>query len=245
MSKKFVVLSFVVVVSVGLCQAAELTVGPRFAKPVVVSTAGVDLPNITQSTDPVTILGGSVACAAAPNTAQNQWLRRFFLNTDHGIVQQYDVTSVDWAIGDITLNDPAASDPVGTVNVYALANGAGFTYANMGAALGTAALSLTQAMAATIVNFPATGSIVTPAATDLVVEIVMADGQGGTVPTDLWDVRAGVNSAGELQESYIAAATCGITEPTTQTSIGFPNNHLVLTVNGNELPVELMSFSIE
>ena len=245
MLKKFVVVSFVVVVSVGLCEAAELSVGPRLAEPVVVSTEGVDLPNITQSTDPATIAGGSVACAAAPNTAQNQWLRRFFLNTDHGIVQQYDVTSVDWAIGAITLNDPAASDPLGTVNVYALANGAGFTYANMGAALGTAAVSLTQAMAGTIVNFPATGSIITPAATDLVVEIVMAEGQGGTVPTDLWDVRAGVNGAGELQESYIASATCGINDPTTQTSIGCPGLLLVLTVNGNEVPGELMSFSIE
>jgi len=245
MLKNVTVLCFVVVMSVGLVQAAELTAGPVFDKPVVVATDGVDLPNITQSTDPATITGGSVACASAPNTAQNQWLRRFFLNTDHGIVQQYDVTSVDWAIGGVTLNDPAATDPPGTVNVYALANGAGFTYANMGAVIGTATVPLTQAVASTIVNFPATGSIVTPAATDLVVEIVIPEGQGGTVATDLWDARAGRNAAGELQESYIAAATCGINDPTGQTTIGFPDNHLVLTVNGNELPVELMTFYVE
>ena len=245
MLKNVVIVSFVVVMFAALGQAAELTAGQTFAEPVVVSMGDVDLPNITQSTDPATILGGSVACAGGGNTAQNQWLRRFFLNTDHGIVQQYDVTSVDWAIGNVTLNDPAASDPLGTVNVYALANGAGFTYANMGAALGTADVALTQAVAQTIVNFPATGSIVTPASTDLVVEIVIPEGQGGTVPTDLWDARAGVNAGGELQESYISSAACAITEPTTQTSIGFPDNHLVLTVNGNEVPVELMTFSVE
>jgi len=244
---RIVIVSFVVVMSVGLGQAAELTAGPTFADPVVVSMGGVDLPNITQSTDPVTIAGGVVACAGGTPTltTQNQWLRRFLLTTDHSIVQQYDVTSVDWAIGTVTYNDPAATDPTATVNVYALANGAGFTYANLGAPLGTTGVVLTPAAVGTLVNFPATGSIVTPGATDLVVEIVMPDGQGTTVVTDLWELRAGRNDLGELRDSYIAAVDCGITEPTTHTSIGFPTEMLVLTVNGNELPVELMTFNVE
>ena len=246
MLKNVVVVAFVIALSAGLAQAAELTAGPTFADPVVVSMPDVFLPNITQSTDPATIAGGTVACGVSgAHTRQNQWLRRFFLNTDHGIVLQYDVTSVDWAIGTVTLLDPGATDPVGTVNVYALANGAGFTYANMGAALGTADVTLIQSTVGTIVNFPATGSIVTPAATDLVVEIVMPDGAGTTVATDLWEVRAGDNALGELRDSYIAAADCGIIDPTTHTAISFPTAMLVLTVNGNEVPVELMTFSVE
>ena len=142
MLKKMVMTCCVLALAAGVVQAAEFTAGPTYSTPVVAAGPGVDLPNITQSTDPVNITGGSVACAGGGNTTQNQWLRRFFLNLDHGIVQQYDVTSVDWGIGNVVLNDPSATDPVATVNVYALANGAAFTYANMGAPLGSAMVPL-------------------------------------------------------------------------------------------------------
>lgn len=243
MLKKVIVMSAIVIMFAGLGQAAEFTAAPKVDNPAVGDIESVRLPNITQSTDPVTIAGATVACAGGGTTTQNQWLRRFLLNTDHAIVQQYDVTSIDWAIGAIGVQD--IGNPTGTVNIYALANGAAFTYALMGAAIGTTSVPLTPANDLTHVNFPVAGSIIDPSTTDLVAEFVMPDGQGGTVATDLWDARVGDNANGEIRDSYIAASACAINEPTTMTAIGFPTAMIVLTVNGNEVPVELMAFSVE
>src|SRR5204862_5419235 len=42
----------------------------------------------------------------------------------------------------------------------------------------------------------------------------------------------GSNAAAEPAPSYISAAGCGITVPTTTAAVGFPNMHIVFNVNG-------------
>jgi len=192
---------------------------------------GVGPFSITQSIDPKTIVGGALHCAytapGSPNT-QNQWLRRFRLAADHGITHAIDISSIDWAIGRVDLFD--VGSPIATVNIYALANGAAFTYANMGAPIGTVAVPLAAGDAGTFVNCAVTGSIVDPTATDLVVEFVMPDGSSHF---DLWRATVGQNGGGEIRNSYIAAADCLWDEPTSFfAAFGEESETLVLRVNG-------------
>ena len=53
--------------------------------------------SITQNLDPTTILdSGSASCNVDGVHVDNSYLRRFFLNLDHGISGSYEVSSVDF-----------------------------------------------------------------------------------------------------------------------------------------------------
>jgi len=200
------------------------------------TTGGVGPFSITQSIDPITIAGETWQCAygvpGSPIT-QNQWLRRFHLAADHGITHPIDISGIDWAIGRVDLLD--VGSPIATVNIYALANGAAFTYANMGAPIGTVTVPLAAGDAGTFVNCAVTGSILDPVTTDLVVEFVMPD---GTNYPDMWRAAVGQNAGGEIRDSYIAAADCLWDEPTSFfAAVGEDSGTLVLTVNGVEAPL--------
>jgi len=49
----------------------------------------------------------------------------------------------------------------------------------------------------------------------------------------------GSNNLGETDPSYIMAPTCGITEPTLISAVGFPNNHYVINVNADPVVPEV------
>ncbi|RLE27116.1 MAG: hypothetical protein DRJ61_17770 [Acidobacteria bacterium] len=91
-----------------------------------------------------------------------------------------------------------------------------------------------------LLAFGITGSIVDPAVDHLVVEVFTPDGQATGE-----SFYIGSNADGQTGPSYIAAASCGITEPTDTAAIGFPDMHIVMNVTGDVLPVELMAFTIE
>ncbi len=191
--------------------------------------------SITQSIDPIEIDGGATSCLwssgnGSPGTStQNRWLRRFHLSADHGINRSSVITSIDWAIGNATVMDVGL--PTATVNLYSLASGAAFTYANMGVPIGTASILLSDSDSNSFVNIPVTGLISDPVSTDLVVEFVTPN---GSTPPDLWVLEVGQNGAGETQDSYLAAADCFWDEPTSFQALGVNNQMIVLTVNGVE-----------
>jgi hypothetical protein len=226
--KRFVLFAIVGLLAVGTAQAAEFTVNPN---PPTTSSAGPyvpDLPNITQSTDPNNVVAATgVACTDGTAVSDNHFIRRFFLNADHGIVVQYNVTSVDFGIESITYVN-GTSAPV-EMRTYSIAHGAAFQFANM-TLLNSTTRNLPNGTALSIENFPVGGSILDPAATDLVVDMYWAD---VTTNSD-WLGYPGANSAGESQPGYIASDGCGIPNPVTYASIGFPDCHLVVTVNGDE-----------
>jgi hypothetical protein len=194
---------------------------------------------ITQSTDPATITPVNVGCqdGATFFHTDNSYLRRFDLDGMHMITDWFDVTSVDIAIETAT-SGTGGTQPV-SIRIYSILNADPFVFSNL-TLVGSLDTTIAD-MTATIVNFPITGSV-GGTNKDLVVELFTPDGR-----TDSHSIRIGSNAAGELAPSFIIAAECGITEPTTNATIGFPDMHYVMTVNGslNMVPVELQNFSVE
>ena len=54
---------------------------------------------------------------------------------------------------------------------------------------------------------------------------------------DNYDVRIGINEAGENFPSYLSSAGCGIAVPTPTAGIGFPDNAILLDVVGQEATI--------
>jgi hypothetical protein len=92
--------------------------------------------------------------------------------------------------------------------------------------IGTATVQVAD-QGLTILNIPVTGSA--PAGSELVVEVFTPDGR----PTGTL-FFIGSNAGGQTGPSFLSAADCGVTVPTTTAAIGFPNMHIVMNVNGCE-----------
>ncbi len=225
--KRLFLVAVVLVALTGMVQAAEIAVNPN--PPAVASGENTPhrAPNITQSIDPNTVVSGSIACTAGGIASDNTFLRRFFLNADHGISIQYTVTSVDAGIESTT--DYAGNGIPVTVATYSIANGAAFTYANM-TMLDSTTVDLTDGIALQILNWAVGGAIIDPVADDLVVALSWPD---VTTSSD-FSIWPGSNSAGQTQPSYLSSEGCGLSEPTDIGAIGYPDMHLVFTVNGDE-----------
>ncbi|HNB33923.1 MAG TPA: HYR domain-containing protein, partial [Bacteroidia bacterium] len=67
-----------------------------------------------------------------------------------------------------------------------------------------------------------------PANAVLIVELFTPDGGGSNNSFFI-----GSNNSAQTGPSYISAADCGITTPTDLATIGFPNMHIILNVNGS------------
>jgi hypothetical protein len=221
----------------GICGAAELS-GPGGGPgdPVFFPDLVPGPHSITQSVDPATITpNNSISCNNGFGHTENSYLRRFFLDTGHGIVNQFDIVSID-----IGVDRSSSASGIQQVNVrgYSIPKGAPLTFANMSSFVATA-IALADG-GPRIVNVGSAGFIADPTTHDLVIEVHTPDGQ---VDGNLFWI--GSNANGETHPSYFAAADCGIPEPTPFADLGFPNVHVVMTVHGTELPVELMSFTVE
>jgi len=220
--KRIVAIIIVALAAAGVAQAADLTTNPNPANPPTGSPYTPDAPNITQSNDPTTVEAATgVACTDQVTIADNNFLRRFFLSADHGIVVQYNVTSVDFGVESAT-----GTNAIAEMITYSIPSGAAFTYANM-TQLGSASRTLADGTALSVENWVVGGSIVDPVAEDLVVNMYWPD-------SDTWLGFPGANTSGESQPSYLSSIACGLADPTTFAGIGFPDVALVVTVNGDE-----------
>ncbi|TVQ30192.1 MAG: hypothetical protein EA370_13915, partial [Wenzhouxiangella sp.] len=184
---------------------------PGPARPFGVLSDGI---TITHSASD-SIVPGTVACSPdeGATTSENAFFRTFTLS-DFDITETFNVTEVGFGIENLS-----ASQPI-TINLYTLDGN--FVMGNL-TLVGSATETLSS-QSLSLVSIPVTAEI-DPAAT-LVVEIS---------PPDLSGVAAffpGSNSAGETAPSYLAAAACGIAEPSTFGSIGFPQVQLVMSVTG-------------
>jgi hypothetical protein len=204
---------------------------------------------ITQSSSQAITPLNSVSCNDGFGHTDNSYWRAFTLSS-FGITNAFDVQSIDIGIEEATAGGTASkgaksiskskkgkaskgsaaptgggSQPV-TVRIYTSSTAFPSGFPGSLTQIGTATVNVAD-QSGTILNVPITGTAA--AGSQLVVEVFTPD---GTTTGNLFFI--GSNAAAETGPSYLSAADCGITTPTTTTAIGFPDMHIVLNVNGCE-----------
>ena len=190
---------------------------PNSATPVVERPAGMT--TITHSVSQTIVQFNSVSCNAGGLHTDNSYLRYFTLS-DFGITDPFDVVEVE--IGIETAVGATGSQPA-TMRLYTWDPNTSFTFANL-TPIGSANVTVAD-QGLTILTVPVSG--VVPAGGTLVVEFFTPNGQ--TAGDSLF---VGSNNLGQTGLTYLAAADCGITEPTDTGTIGFPDMHVVMNVTG-------------
>jgi subtilisin-like proprotein convertase family protein len=174
---------------------------------------------ITHSATQAIVIGNSVACNSGGLHTNNSYIRRFDLGA-FGITGSFDVVEVSFGIEQAT---GAGGDQPVTVNLYTWDPVDPFTFANF-SLIGTATGNVPD-QAGTVATFPVTGTA--PAGSTLVVELFTPNGQ-----VDGNGLFVGSNPDGQTDPTFLAAADCGVPEPTDTAVIGFPGMHWVLNVTG-------------
>jgi uncharacterized repeat protein (TIGR01451 family) len=185
--------------------------------------APAGLTTLTHSATQNIVQFNSVACNAGGLHTDNSYLRQFTL-ADFGIVDPFDVTEVSFGVEQAA--GATGTQPV-TVNLYTWDPGDPFTFANLNL-VGSSSVDVPD-QTLTVYTVPVTGTI--PAGGTLVVEVFTPEGQ-----TDGNSFFIGSNPDGQTAPSFIAAAACGISEPTDLAAIGFGTMHLVMNVTGSVTP---------
>jgi hypothetical protein len=228
---------FAVLLAAGLLftvNAQDITVNPN---PVNEQQGQVPLNNtdaitITHSATQNIVSGNSVSCNAAGLHTDNSYFRAFDLNA-FGITFDFNVTEV--SIGIETCTGAGGTQPI-TVNLWTSSQPFPTGFPGSVTQIGTATINVPDQ---SLTVFPIAVTGLAPAGSELVVEIFTPDGQ--TAGNSFF---IGSNPDGETGPSYLLAADCGITVPTTTGTIGFPTMHIVMNVTGDEIiPVELTSFT--
>jgi len=92
--------------------------------------------------------------------------------------------------------------------------------------IGAATVAAPADAALTSFNVAVTGTVADTSANDLVVEVSTEDGS-----TDGTGFFIGSTTSAETHPSFLSSAACGVTDPTAVTDLGFPNMHVIETVN--------------
>lgn len=178
--------------------------------------ANVNAQIISQNADQTTIVAlNSVACGAAGNTADN-FMSRAFTLADYAITYDYKITNIKFGVE--TATAPMNVD----VNLYSLV---GNYPAGTLTLLNTKQVAVTPADALKIVETGTTLTQVVPAGSKIVLEVAY----NGNSTSGFY---LGTNTSAETKPSYIKSTTCGISNPVTTTSVGFPNSKWVMTIVG-------------
>lgn len=190
---------------------------------------GVDAGSIilTESVSQTLIVGNSAACNMGGIHTDNHYLRIFDLPT-FGIDKDFKISNVSFGIEQ---SIPAGTTQPLQVRLYTL-NGI-FQFANMTLISTTITDVTSQEM--TILNVPVSGTA--PAGSKLVVDIFTPDGEAAGNSFFI-----GSNNLGETGPSYIAAAECGIPEPTLVANVGYPNMMIVMNVTGTVLQTTWINY---
>jgi len=197
------------------------TVNPRPASapsasyPAPETTEGMLI--LTHSVSQEIIAGNSVACNNGVAHTDNSYLRTFYL-PDFDITTDFSVVEVDMGI-----EMAAGGSGVQPVEVRLYTLDGDLQWENM-TLIGQAAVEISD-QELTHFTIPVTG--VAPAGSTLVVEFFTPD---GSADSNLLFV--GSNNFGQTAPSYLAAADCGVTEPTDVADLGFPDMHIVMNVTG-------------
>ena len=174
---------------------------------------------ITHSTTQNIVSLNSVSCNAGGLHTDNSYIRRFDLGA-FGISGAFDITEVSFGIE--TALGAGGSQPL-DVNLYTWDPSDPFVFASF-SPIGSVSASIPD-QSLTIVTVPIAATA--PAGSTLVVEIFTPEGQ-----TAGHSLFVGSNPDGQTDPTFLAAAACGVPEPTDTAVIGFPGMHFVLNVTG-------------
>ncbi len=158
----------------------------------------------------------------------NEYLRRFDLEDDHALENAFTVTSVSFGV-ELADSAMSPSQPA-NVRLYTIAEGDALTFANM-TQIQDVPITIVNADTGVLVTVSTNAAVADPTTTDLVVGLFTPNGQASG-----YKFFMGANSDAETDPSYIVAGACGVAEPATTGSIGFPNAHWVLFASGEEAP---------
>ncbi|MGE0636859.1 MAG: HYR domain-containing protein, partial [Bacteroidia bacterium] len=198
----------------GLC-----TANVTYTAPVGVDNCE---PVLTESLDQSIVFANSVSCNAGGLHANNSYMRVFDLPA-LGYTNDFYINSVDVGIEDAT--GAGGSQPA-TLNLYSLTGP--LLFANL-TLLATEAVTVAD-QSLSVLNIPLANQLTVPAGTTLVVEFFTPDGQVAG-----HSLFVGTNNLGQTGDTYLAAADCGVPEPTNVADIGFPGMHWVLNINAGTL----------
>ncbi len=174
--------------------------------------------NTSNSVGPVIQIG----CQAGGfNTANSYW--RAYNLASYNLAGALTVNSVTFGIETANANGTGTTQPV-TVRLW---TSAGAFPAGVRTLVGTQVVNVPDQ---TVSLFTATFStpVTVPANAILVVELFTPDGRAPV--NNVFFV--GSNNLGQSQPCYISAADCGVASPVTLASLGFPNMHIILNING-------------
>jgi cysteine-rich repeat protein len=171
----------------------------------------------TQSVDTVTITPlNSVSCNNGFGHTDNSYYRVFdFDNAQPTRTINSVQIAMEEAFG-------AGGDQPYSIRIYEL-NGP-FTLANLTLIADVPQVLPDTSLTHHTITIP--GGAVVNTAVPTVIEIFTPDGQ-----TDGNLIFIGSNAAGQTAPSYIAAAACGIAQPTDLAAIGFPNMHIIMVLD--------------
>lgn len=197
-----------------LSQGSTSAQGTRFGRPIV-----LDATSISQMADNTPESGNGLSCGEKGlNTSENSWLRRFYFS-EHGITESTTINSVTIA------SDEGPTIPV-TINLYTIPHSVAVD------TIPTAQLTLIGSGTGTIGGSLATSEIQIPGGVtvsdtvgyDLVVEYHIE----GSPSAPFFP---GGNATAQTHKTFIVAPECGLDDPATTDSIGFPSFHIIMVVD--------------
>jgi hypothetical protein len=243
--------SALAVLAMVLATPAVWADAPKFSrsdKKNLTTTGQVPMPSsvlsqqtITQSTNPTSVVAGSVSCNAAGLHTDNSYYRGMTLSTFPALtLPQFMVQQV--TIGVEQATSTGGTQPV-TLNIWkATANpisgGANPPGNNQ---VATQPVTVSDQSLTLLPMTLTTQPVLLVASDVLAVELFTPSGQAAGNSFFI-----GSNAAGQSGPSYIKAASCGLATIGDLAGIGFPNMHIVMSVLGNnQTPVELQGFDIK
>lgn len=165
------------------------------------------------------IVPGGVSCgnSSAGYTSFNSFSRGFEF-ADYGITEDFEVSSVTFALEEIT----------GTLDFSLVIGGTDSYPWDEVDYLGFETMSVSPGDAGVVLEYTFDNPVLVPSSYNTLVFAYEADGEDVLI-----SFFPGSNSQGETADSYIYAPACGLDAPATFGSVGFPDVHLVMSVTGD------------
>src|SRR5262245_12546692 len=176
---------------------------------------------ITQSASGAIISLNSVSCNNGIGHTDNSYIRRFKLAVDHGILTAFTVSQVSFGVEEAS-SGTGGGQPL-SIRLYTIPTAAPLTFANLTMIGNLGIHEPDESLVAKTVNIA--GVVASPTTQDLAVEIFTPDGQAAG---NLFFI--GSNNLGQTRPSFLAAALCGVPQPTDTAALGFPGMHIVMGV---------------